>query len=258
MGVASVALVAWGVVQSQRSKQSEQPSASGSATAAAVAASGDSSAQSPDPPPRETARKLVALARAHHAKSAQARAAFAEVARENASLRPEQLELVEGALLHAGAEYFDEGFVTARRWGLRVAVNDSRHTIRVTVRPTDARVSTSWGLAIDAQTGAVRRTFTAAAYANLAVSLPPEYSGLLPALRRCYGRALALDSRAVASGDLLVSFHLDGTVRQVELETKEHISRQFERCVREAVRAFPFNPPDATSVLRVPVAFVTD
>ncbi len=254
LGVTAVVLVALVVVENRTIEHPVQPAQSNSAALVAGSASAAGSAETP----RASADALIALARAHHQESAEARAAFAEVARENPALRPEQLEWVEGALLRAGAEYFDDGFVTARRWGLRLDVKDSRDTARVAVRPTDGRVSASWGLEIDKHTGAVKRTFTATTYAHLMVSLPPEHAGLLPALRRCYGRALARDPQAVSRGTLVVSFHAGGTVRQVKLETKETISEEFDRCVREAARQFPFPAPGEGHLLRVPVAFVTN
>ena len=254
LGVTAVVFVGLAVVKNRNAAPSAQPVTSGSAAAVAAPASARQGPKDAGP----TDQELIGLARAHHDKSAQARAAFAEVASENPSVRPEQLELVEGALLRAGAEYFDKGFVTARHWGLRLEVNDGPQVARIAVRPTDGRVSASWGLEIDKHTGEVKRTFTATTYAHLTVSLPPEHADLLPALRRCYGRALARDPQFVASGELVVSFHPDDKVQQVRLKTKDQVSREFDRCVREAAQRFPFPAPDEGDVVRVPVAFVTD
>jgi hypothetical protein len=254
LGAAAVAFFVMAVLKDRRGTPSAQPVRSNPASAVPASASASTKPEDTGPADRE----LIALARAHHEKSDQARAAFAEVARENPSLRAEQLELVEGALLHAGAEYFDEGFVTARRWGLDLEVTDGPKAVRVVVRPTDGRVSASWGLGIDKHTGEVKRTFTATTHDHLMVSLPPEHAALLPALRRCYGRALARDPQAVTKGELAVSFHTEGTVRHVKLEAQPRISKAFDRCVREAAQRFPFPAPAAGGPLRVPVAFVTD
>ena len=254
LGVAAVAFVVMAVLENRRLAPTARPATSSAPSAGPASAGSDREPEHAGP----ADQKLIALARAHHAKSAQARSAFAEVARENPSLSPEQLELVEGALVRARAEYFDEGFVTARGWGLQLELKDAADAIRIVVRPTDGRVSASWGLKVDKHSGEVERTFTATTYAHLMVSLPPEHAALLPSLRRCYGRALAGDPQASTKGELVVSFHAEGTVRQVKLEAKPKISKSFDRCVREAAQRFPFAAPGSGDALRVPVAFVAN
>ncbi len=66
---------------------------------------------------RRLRAEAVALSRKAQAKSAASRAAFAEVAKTNPAFEPADLELVEGMLIRAKAEYFEDGFATAAQMG---------------------------------------------------------------------------------------------------------------------------------------------
>jgi hypothetical protein len=126
-----------------------------------------------------------ALARRRHSETRLAQAAFIAVQDRNKHIEEADLELIEGALIGAETEYFQHGFLTAQNWGLTLDIAYAGPDLTLSIHSPDGRVSGSWGISIQRETGLVRRSWFVYGDTRVRMSAPP-FTASNPAYKYCH------------------------------------------------------------------------